>query len=65
MQRMAHTLKGAAGNLGALGVSQTADALQMAIRQSTARSEVERLFVNLITEQTILIEGIARALALD
>jgi signal transduction histidine kinase/DNA-binding response OmpR family regulator len=65
MQRLAHTLKGAAGNLGALGVSKGADELQLAIRQGAARSEIECLFVSLALEQTMLIEGIAKALELD
>ena len=65
MQRLAHTLKGAAGNLGALGVSKGADELQLAIRHGAARSEIERLFVSLALEQTMLIEGIAKALELD
>jgi HPt (histidine-containing phosphotransfer) domain-containing protein len=65
MQRLAHTLKGSAGNLGALPVSHAADALQLAIRQGAANSEIERLFVNLVVEQTILIEGIETALGLN
>ena len=65
IQGLAHALKGAAGNLGALRVAEAADALQRAIRQGGASSDVERLLLNLVAEQTILIKGIGRALGLD
>ncbi len=64
IQRLAHTLKGSAGNLGALEVSGAADAVQRAIREGGERSEVEPLLAQLMAEQTILIEGIRRALGL-
>ena len=65
IQRMAHTLKGSAGNLGARNVSHAADALQLGIRQGSTRSEVEHLLAHLVAEQTILIEAVRGFLRLD
>jgi PAS domain S-box-containing protein len=65
IQRMAHMLKGSAGNLGALSVSHAADTLQLAIRQGATMGTIEPLVLNLIAEQSILIDGIRKALRLD
>ncbi|MDP1612843.1 MAG: response regulator [Sulfuritalea sp.] len=48
VQRLAHTLKGSAGNLGAKQVAAAAEALNAAIRRDAARDETERL-VNALT----------------
>ncbi|MBI4743094.1 MAG: response regulator [Betaproteobacteria bacterium] len=62
IRRLAHTLKGSAGNLGALGVSRAADALQQAIRQEAERNRIDHDFAHLIAELTALIAGIDAAL---
>jgi len=62
IRRLAHTLKGSAGNLGALGVSRAADALQLAIRQEADRNRIDRDFAHLIAELTALVAGIDAAL---
>ncbi len=64
IQRLAHTLKGSAGNLGALALSQAADVLQQAIRKNSEKSEVERLVADLVDKHRVLIEGIGTALRL-
>jgi two-component system, sensor histidine kinase and response regulator len=41
-ERIAHTAKGVAGNIGAIHVPQHAEALELAIRQKRSREEVDR-----------------------
>ncbi|MDP2809509.1 MAG: response regulator, partial [Rhodocyclaceae bacterium] len=64
VRRLAHALKGSAGNLGALKVSAAADALDAGIRRDEGRDEIARLAGNLTTELTPLIDGI-RSLPAD
>ena len=64
VQRLAHTLKGSAGNLGAMPVSAAAGALQAAIRRDAARNEIERLGSKLAAELLPLIAAI-RSLPAD
>ena len=59
--RLAHTLKGSAGNLRADQVSAAAVAVLAAIRQHSAREEIDRLVGALCAELTLLIDGIRRA----
>ena len=62
MQRLAHTLKGSAGNLGALQVSAAADALQAALRHGAERGEINDLWLALKAEQTVLINALRTGL---
>ena len=65
VQKLAHALKGSAGNLGAMGVSEAANALQSAVRQTAARAEIDRRARKLIDELLPLLAGILAALATD
>ena len=65
VQQLAHTLKGSAGNLGAMRVSEAANALQSAVRQTAARVEIDRCARKLIDELLPLLAGIRGALATD
>ncbi|MCX7150089.1 MAG: PAS domain S-box protein, partial [Rhodocyclales bacterium] len=58
VQRLAHSLKGSAGSLGALKLSAAADALQAAIRHDAGRDEIERLVGKLAAESQPLIDAI-------
>jgi HPt (histidine-containing phosphotransfer) domain-containing protein len=62
VQQLAHTLKGSAGNLGAMRVSEAANALQSAVRQTSARVEIDRYARKLIDELLPLLAGIRGAL---
>ena len=63
MRRLAHTLKGAAGTLGAIAVQEAAAALQAAIRQEVERSLVESCCAALTAELSALITALRQALA--
>lgn len=63
VQRLAHILKGSAGNLGATPVQAAADALQAAIRQGAGRDNIERCFQSLATALPPLLDGLRSALA--
>jgi PAS domain S-box-containing protein len=63
VQRLAHTLKGSAGALGAAPVQEAADGVQKAIRQKAERVDIERLCAVLGTELSALLDGISIALA--
>ncbi|MDP2810740.1 MAG: Hpt domain-containing protein, partial [Rhodocyclaceae bacterium] len=58
VQRLAHTLKGSAGSLGAMRVSVAAEALQAAIRHEAGRDEIERLAVGLVDALVPLIDSL-------
>jgi PAS domain S-box-containing protein len=62
VERLAHTLKGSAGNLRADQVADAAAGLLAAIRQQQARAEIDRLAAVLSAELSPLIEGIRRVL---
>ncbi|MBU0751372.1 MAG: Hpt domain-containing protein, partial [Gammaproteobacteria bacterium] len=63
VQRLAHTLKGSGGTLGAMQLSALADALQAAIRRDAGREEIEFLATELATELRPLLDGIRASLA--
>ena len=58
VQRMAHTVKGTAGSLGAMQVAAAAHALLAAIHREAASDEITRLADNLAAELQPLIDGI-------
>ena len=64
-QKLAHTLKGSAGNLGAVRVSETANALQSAIHRGAARTEIDGCAQRLIDELLQLVAGIRDVLSTD
>jgi PAS domain S-box-containing protein len=61
-RRIAHSLKGAAGALGAVGVQALAAELEAAIRNGAAQAEVERLSAQLEAEQLALTVALRAAL---
>ena len=62
LRARAHAIKGTAGNLGALRLSETAGRLQEAIVRSAVHEEVERDCVALIDELTAFIAQVRLAL---
>jgi len=62
VNKLSHTLKGSAGNLGAVWVSDAATALDSAIRTNAGPDELENCCTVLITQLKPLIEGIHAAL---
>jgi CheY-like chemotaxis protein/HPt (histidine-containing phosphotransfer) domain-containing protein len=62
IERLAHTLKGSAGNLRADQLAAAAAALLAAVRQGASRAEVGRLAAALGAQLAPLIDGIRRVL---
>ena len=60
LKQLAHSLKGAAGTLGALQVAAAATALDAALRVATPAAELESLCAMLCAKLTALIDGIHR-----
>jgi HPt (histidine-containing phosphotransfer) domain-containing protein len=58
LKQLAHTLKGSAGNVGALWVSEAAGLLHSMIAQSAEQEEIDTHGNALIVELTSLIKGI-------
>jgi len=50
------------GNLGATGIEETAEAVNFAIKQGTARAELEQLCKGLTLELSVLIEALQNVL---
>jgi HPt (histidine-containing phosphotransfer) domain-containing protein len=50
VKQLAHTLKGSAGSIGAVGVADAATALHSALRAGDAREEIETRCAALIAE---------------
>ncbi|MEO5345110.1 MAG: response regulator [Magnetococcus sp. YQC-9] len=61
-ERLAHTLKGASGNIGATGLQQRAGRVEAAIRNTVARAAIETLLNELEPGLTTLIVALRRAL---
>lgn len=62
IQRLAHTLKGSAGHLGATRVQTAADALQAAIRHGAGRDDIDHCFKAVAAELSPLLDGVRAAL---
>ncbi|MDP2171005.1 MAG: Hpt domain-containing protein, partial [Rhodocyclaceae bacterium] len=60
IKRLAHTLKGSAGNLGATAVQEAATALHAAIARQAGHNEIERHLATLGAELAALIDAIRR-----
>lgn len=65
IQRLAHTLKGSAGHLGATRVQTAADALQAAIRHGAGRDDIDHCFKAVAAELSPLLDGIRAALVVE
>jgi PAS domain S-box-containing protein len=63
IETIAHALRGSAGVIGAVNVSETAGAVVQALRNGTERSEIEPLCAGLAEALSALIEGIYAATA--
>ncbi len=61
-RRIAHTLKGASGTLGAVAVQALAADLERALRGGASRDEIERLSARVEAEQADLIAALRAAL---
>jgi signal transduction histidine kinase/CheY-like chemotaxis protein/HPt (histidine-containing phosphotransfer) domain-containing protein len=64
-ERLAHTLKGVSGNVGASDVQQLADILDSAIRTQGTSEEVQRCLTELETPLTKLIAGLNAQLGVE
>ncbi|MEF8701083.1 MAG: ABC transporter substrate-binding protein [Candidatus Accumulibacter sp. UW20] len=62
LRSLAHTLKGTAGNIGALQAAECAEALDAALHDAAPWEVIERHCADLIAELTQLINGIGAAL---
>ncbi|WP_207906558.1 PAS domain S-box protein [Methylomonas methanica] len=62
VKRLAHTLKGAVGNLGATKVAELAEAVNAAIKQGVAPADIEQLCKALVTELSVLIAALQNVL---
>ena len=65
IERLAHTLKGSAGHLGATRVQTAADALQAAIRHGAGRDDIDHCFEAVAAELPPLLDGARAALAVE
>ncbi len=65
IERLAHTLIGAAGSVGAMPLSRAARHLADAIRQAAAPAEIARCHANLSAELAPLLDGIRRQSGAD
>jgi HPt (histidine-containing phosphotransfer) domain-containing protein len=63
LKKLAHTLKGSAGNVGAVWVSEAAALLNTAIVRSAALGEVDDCCTALISELTPLVERLQGVLS--
>jgi len=62
LKRLAHSLKGVAGNIGAIRVPAAADDLYAGIVGLAAPDEIQARCIQLIAELSVLIEGVNAAL---
>ena len=62
LQRIAHTLKGSAGTIGAVQVQELADRLQLAIRRNAEPKEIKHWYTLLADELPRLLDNIHKAL---
>jgi HPt (histidine-containing phosphotransfer) domain-containing protein len=62
LKEVAHSLKGSAGTIGAERLAEAATALDSALRNQAARSEIEAHSTTLIAELAALIDGIRSSL---
>ncbi|MDO8786540.1 MAG: ATP-binding protein [Sulfuritalea sp.] len=62
LKKLAHTLKGSAGNLGAATVSDAAAALHAALRNGSASNAIEPCCTTLIAALTALVDAARKAL---
>lgn len=65
IQRLAHTLKGSAGHLGATRVQTAADELQAAIRHGAGRDDIDHCFKAVAAELSPLLDGVRAALVVE
>ncbi len=63
IEKLAHTLKGSAGSLGAVAASEAAGSLLSAIRRSAERAETDRCVQRLLDELSPMIASIRDLLA--
>jgi HPt (histidine-containing phosphotransfer) domain-containing protein len=61
-ERLAHTAKSVAGNVGATQVQHSAEALEMALRQGSSKNEVETLLGEMESPLKELVAGLQAAL---
>ena len=62
-ERLAHTLQGVSGNIGATAVQQLAAELSQALRRAVERATLERLLIQLHEALEALLSGLRGALA--
>ena len=62
-ERLAHTLKGVSGNIGAMTVQSLAEALEWALRSSVERVQVEPLLAQITAALGVLMTGLRPVLA--
>ena len=63
LKKLAHTLKGSAGMIGATAVSEAAAILDSAIRTSAGQEEIDAACTVLITQLASLLESVRGALS--
>ncbi len=60
-ERLAHTLKGTAGNIGANGIQQAAKELQDAIKKKAGKKQIKELYKKLEQELMPVIQSLGKA----
>jgi two-component system sensor histidine kinase/response regulator len=61
MRRVAHSLKGSAGSIGAMGLAQAANVLDASLRQAGDASEVEADYEALLAQLAPMLDGLRHA----